>query len=126
LQELTKHLRASILTDQTTADAIRREVPRELARVRRVARIRPRGLDSPVDVHQVLPPIDLYPQLTDEHIAAYEAALDQMLAGDWEQAFSLLHHVPAEDRVKDFLTVFIAQHHRTPPANWDGVIDLEP
>ena len=31
----------------------------------------------------------------------------------------------ADDRVKDFLTVFIAQHNRTPPKNWDGVIDLE-
>jgi hypothetical protein len=32
--------------------------------------------------------------------------------------------VPADDRVKDFLTVFIAQHNRTPPENWNGVIPL--
>ena len=35
-----------------------------------------------------------------------------------------LHRVPAEDRVKDFLTVFIAQHNRTPPEHWNGVIPL--
>jgi hypothetical protein len=27
--------------------------------------------------------------------------------------------------VKDFLTVLIAQHHRTPPADWTGVIPLD-
>jgi adenylate cyclase len=124
LQELTKHLRAAILTDGPTADAIRREVPSDVARVRRVARLRPRGLDSPVDVHQLLPPVADFPLLSDEHIAVYEAAWDDMLAGNWERAFSRLHQVPAEDHVKDFLTVYIAQHHRTPPANWDGVIDL--
>jgi hypothetical protein len=32
--------------------------------------------------------------------------------------------VPAADLVKDFLTVYIAQHNRTPPRDWDGVIDL--
>ncbi|OYV93006.1 MAG: hypothetical protein B7Z73_04035 [Planctomycetia bacterium 21-64-5] len=37
----------------------------------------------------------------------------------------LLHRVPAKDRVKDFLTVYIAQYNRTPPAGWDGVVTLE-
>ena len=55
----------------------------------------------------------------------YEAALDALLARNWQHAFQLLHKVPAEDRVKDFLTVFIAQHNRTPPDNWDGVIPIE-
>jgi hypothetical protein len=27
--------------------------------------------------------------------------------------------------VKDFLTVYIARHGRTPPAGWDGVIALD-
>lgn len=124
LQELTKQLRAPILIDAATAEVIRRQVPRNVARVRRVAQIRPRGMDSPVQVSQLLPPAASYPLLADEHIAVYEAALDALQAGKWEDAFALLHHVPAEDRVKDFLTIFIAQHHRTPPANWDGVVDL--
>ena len=42
----------------------------------------------------------------------------------WADAFELLHAVPATDRLKDFLTVYIAQHNRTPPRNWDGVIAL--
>jgi len=47
-----------------------------------------------------------------------------LLAKNWEKAFQLLHKVPADDRVKDFLTVFIAQHNRTPPEGWDGVINI--
>ena len=73
---------------------------------------------------ELLPPVADYPELSDENIAAYEAALDALLSGDWSRAFSLLHRVPADDRVKDFLTVFIAQHNRTPPPDWDGVIRI--
>jgi adenylate cyclase len=68
--------------------------------------------------------LDEYPQLNDDHIAAYEEALDFLLAGDWEQSFKLLHQVPADDEVKDFLTVLIAQHNRKCPADWEGVIPL--
>ena len=41
-----------------------------------------------------------------------------------EQAFKMLHQVPADDQVKDFLTVFIAQHNRVCPGDWQGVIPL--
>ena len=40
-------------------------------------------------------------------------------------AWQMLHKVPPEDQAKDFLTVFIAQHNRTPPPGWDGVIELD-
>ncbi len=46
--------------------------------------------------------------LTDTHLEAYETALDHFLAGRWPEAFRYLHLVPAEDQVKDFLTVYIA------------------
>ena len=62
--------------------------------------------------------------LTDADLADYEQALDALLAGDWERAYDLLHLIPSDDRAKDFLTIFIAQHNRTPPSNWDGVIPL--
>jgi adenylate cyclase len=62
--------------------------------------------------------------LSDQHIALYEKALDGFLDGNWNESFRLLHQVPAEDRVKDFLTVFIAQHGRVAPPDWNGVIRL--
>ncbi len=125
LEELTKVLRAPILVDEATAAVLRATVPAEVARVRRVARIRPYGLKLPVEVSQLLPPATVYPQLSDEDIVAYETALDALLSNEWEKAFEWLHRVPAEDRVKDFLTVFIAQNNRTPPDDWDGVISLK-
>ena len=92
--------------------------------MRRLAVVRPYGLDTPLEVSELLPPESDYPQLTDEHLAHYEAALDAFLGGRWSEALRLLHRVPPDDQVTDFLTVYIAQHKRTPPADWDGVVPL--
>lgn len=54
----------------------------------------------------------------------YEQALEEFLAGRWGEALELLHRVPARDRVKDFLTVYIVEHNRTPPPDFNGVIPL--
>ncbi len=94
------------------------------ARCRRLAVVQPMGLDTPVEISELLPPLADFPSISDQHLADYEAALDALQAGAWSEAFELLHRVPASDRVKDFLTGLIAQHHRTPPPNWDGVIRL--
>ena len=93
--------------------------------MRRLAIVRPYGLDTPLEVSELLPPVEQYPELTDQHLEYYESALDAFLARNWQMAFELLHRIPAEDQVKDFLVVYIAQHNRRPPADWDGVIQLE-
>jgi adenylate cyclase len=124
LETLTKVLRAPLLIDEETARQVRARVSPEIARTRRVARVRPYGLETSVEVSELLPPADEFPQLSNDDIQSYERALDALLAGDWESSFQWLHKVPAEDRVKDFLTVFIAQHNRTPPDDWDGVISI--
>ncbi len=124
LETMTKQLHAPILLDETTALYIHEEVDPSVARIRKVARVKPFGLTTPLIVSELLPPFDEYPQLTNDHIAAYEESLDYLLAGDWEKSFKLLHQVPADDQVKDFLTVFMAQHNRVPPADWQGVIPL--
>ncbi|MEQ8786964.1 MAG: adenylate/guanylate cyclase domain-containing protein [Pirellulaceae bacterium] len=124
LEGMTKQFRAPILLDEVTAQAMRQRATPDGPRVRRVAVVQPYGLSTALEVSELLPPADVYPQLSDDHIAAYESALDALLARDWAQAFSLLHRVPADDRVKDFLTVFIAQHNRTAPDDWNGVIPL--
>jgi len=122
LEGMTKLLKAPILIDAATAAAARERLSRDEARVQRVARVRPAGIQTPVEVSELLPPLAAAPNLTDESIAAYEAALDALMARDWNGALQLLHKVPPDDLVKDFLTVFIAQHNRTPPENWDGVV----
>ncbi len=124
LESMTKLLRAPILIDETTASRIRNEVPAAIARVRRVARVQPYGMNMPLMVSELLPPEGPASILNAAHLSAYEQAVDSLQAGNWGEAFRLLHQVPAEDRVKDFLTVYIAQHGRTPPADWHGFIKL--
>ncbi|MBN1911494.1 MAG: adenylate/guanylate cyclase domain-containing protein [Pirellulales bacterium] len=125
LEGMTKIVRAPILLDEATAQSVRRQVPRETARVRRLAVVRPYGLDTPLEISELLPPEEDHPQLTNEHLACYEAALDAFLEGDWSSALRRLHQVPTDDLVTDFLTVYIGRHNRTPPRGWDGVIPLE-
>jgi adenylate cyclase len=112
------------LLDEATARLARQQVSPQVARLRRVAKVKPYGLESALTVTELLPPLVEYPGLNDEHIACYESALDAFLAGRWSEAYDLLHRIPPEDRVKDFLTVFIAQHNRVAPPGWDGVIAL--
>ena len=125
LENMTKTLRAGILLDEQTANFFRHHVSPDVGRVRRLAIVRPYGMQQAVEVSELLPPEEHYSQVTNAHIEIYENAVDALLGGQWDEAFELLHQVPADDRAKDFLTVFIAQHNRTPPDHWDGVIPID-
>ena len=114
LQDMTKLLRVPILIDEPTAAAVREHTSSDVARVRRLAKVKPYGLDTPLTVTELLPPAGEGEVLSNEDIAAYEQALDAFLEGDWNRAFKLLHQVPPDDRGKDLLTEFILKHNRTP------------
>ncbi|MFO0796332.1 MAG: adenylate/guanylate cyclase domain-containing protein [Gemmataceae bacterium] len=123
LESMTKLLRVPILLDEATAGYVRAHVGPEVARVRRLAKVRPYGLETPLVVSELVPPAD-ESGLTSDDLATYELALDAFLAGDWERAFDLLHRVSPRDRGKDILTGHIIAHNHVAPAGWDGVIDL--
>jgi adenylate cyclase len=124
LQDMTKLLRVPILLDEPTAAAVREHTSPDVARVRRLAKVLPYGLETPLMVTELIPPAREESGLTTEDLAAYETALDAFLAGDWSKAYRDLHRVPPDDRGKDLLTEFILKNNRTPPPNWDGVITL--
>jgi adenylate cyclase len=129
LQDMTKLLRVPILVDEPTAEAVREHLPRDVGRVRRMAKVRPYGMETPLIVAELIPPAPApgtEPEgaLTDADLDAYDKALDAFLAGDWHAAYRHLHRVPPDDRGKDVLTEFILKHNRTPPPGWDGVIPL--
>ncbi len=124
LEAMTKQLQASILVDEPTAAWVRAHVAADIFRIRRVAKVIPYGMTTPLVVSELLPPAGPEGVLSDEQLAAYEAALDHFIEGDWHSAFQLLHQVPAEDQVKDFLTVTIAGHRRRAPDGWNGIIEL--
>ena len=125
LEGMTKILRAPILMDEKTAQMAKKQVPPTLARQRRLAMALPLGLKEPLLVSELLPPVSEYPLLTDEHLADYEAAVDAFMAGDWRKTLELFNRVPAEDRCKDYLMMFIAENDRTPPPGWDGVLAMK-
>jgi hypothetical protein len=81
-------------------------------------------MDTPLVVTELLPPAQERPELSDDHIALYESALDAFIDGRWSEAFALLNRVPPEDQVKDFLTIHIGQHRRQAPTGWGGVVAL--
>ena len=124
LEGMTKQLQASVLVDETTAAWLRENANTDSLRVRRVARVLPYGMSTPLTVSELLPPEGADCILSNDHLKFYEQALDHFIAGDWNSAFRLLHLVPAEDQVKDFLTFIIAQNRRVAPPNWNGVIEL--
>ncbi len=124
LEGMTKILKAPVLVDHAVASQFRQQSSKSDARIRRVAQVIPLGFDNAIEVSELLPPESEFPSLTEKDIQAYESALDSLREGDWQAAFSMLHQVPASDRVKDFLTVLIAQHNRSPPADWNGAIPL--
>ncbi len=124
LEGMTKLLRVPILLDEATAKAVREQLPATSARCRRLAVVQPYGIDAPLTVSELLPPLSEYPLLSDLHLAQYEAALDAFLKGDWTKTYELLHLIPPQDRAKDFLLGFIIQNNHAPPANWNGVIPL--
>ena len=112
------------MIDEPTANWIRANVDSNVLRVRRVLKVLPYGMQTPLVVSELLAPEGPSSILKDEHIIAYESALEHFMAGEWAESFRWLHQVPAEDRVKDYLFAYIAQHRRTPPANWHGIIEL--
>jgi adenylate cyclase len=130
LQDMTKLLRAPILIDEATAQVVREQIPRDVARVRRMVKVRPHGLETPLVVAELIPPAPPpgaeAPEgvLTDADLDAYDKALDAFLSGDWNAAYRHLHRVPPDDRGKDVLTEFILKNNRTPPPGWDGVVPL--
>lgn len=125
LEGLTKHLRVPILIDEVTAQFVRERLPSESGRCRRLARLQPYGLETPVTVYQLLPAVGADPLFTDEYVANYELAVDAVIEGDWEKAFDMLANLPVEDRAKDFLLEAMARYGYNPPPDWNGVIVME-
>jgi adenylate cyclase len=125
LEGMTKFVHAPILLDETTAARVRQTLTTGVARVRRLARVRPYGMNTALEISELLAPMSERPTLTDEHLVYFDQGVTAMIAGQWNETFELLHRVPPEDRAKDFLTGFMLRHNRTPPEKWDGVIALD-
>ncbi len=125
LEGITKQVGADLLIDGEMAAQIREQIPATEARLRKVARMRPKGMDEPVDVYQLLPVGVGYDAITDAEIAQYEQAVDEIISGNWSQAKSLLANLLPDDGPANYLRQLLADHGDTPPDDWDGAINLQ-
>jgi adenylate cyclase len=124
LEGLTKVLRVSILIDEETAMLVRDRLPASEGRCRKLARVIPFGTITPITVYELLPPVGPQQLISDENIVIYERAVDDFIAGRWQEALDQLDLLPVRDRAKDFLMIHIAQNHYEPPDDWNGVITM--
>ena len=123
LEGMTRQFGVSICLDEASADFARRKLPREQARVRRLARVRPKGMDTAITVSELLPPNGPAADVSDDTIAIFEAALDNVISGHWEIALEALNSIP-DDGPKAFLLKHMSRFDNQPPADWDGAFSL--
>ena len=123
LEGLTKQFGVSICIDDMTAEWVKRRMPREEGRIRRLARVRPQGMDKPLEVYQlVLPEADT--GLSDSMISSYETALGCVIDGRWDEARKLLEEGAEVDIPRRFLLKQLARSDYKAPQNWDGAFTL--
>lgn len=124
LEGMTKQLRVPIVLDEATAKIVRPRLPTGEGRLRKLARLLPYGMETPVVVSELLPAETDDPEMTDAMVSEYEQGVEHFIAGRWDQAYRCLHRMPASDRAQDFLMQQIVLQNRTAPPNWDGTIRL--
>jgi adenylate cyclase len=124
LEGMTRHLRVPIVIDDVLARTARQRLPETDGRVRALAKVLPYGMETPVLVSELVPSAAEFPELTAEHLAAYDQAVAHFIEGRWEEAFARLRRMPASDQAQDFLSLQIAHHGRVPPADWAGVVKI--
>jgi adenylate cyclase len=127
LESMNQQLGTGILIDGRTDALLRTRMNEETLpsfRVRRLAIVQPFGMTTTVSVSQLLPGAGDPGHVSDSSIAVYERALDAFTSGKWDNALEWLHHLPADDVARDFLTRQIDHHNRVAPGDWTGVIQM--
>lgn len=121
---LTKQFGVPICIDETTADYVEQFMPKDEARVRRMARIRPAGMDTPLTVYELLPALKNDPTVSDELIAKYEEGINAVLDGKWSDAVELLSEFRDYDGPTKFVMAQMELTNFEAPADWDGAFTL--
>jgi hypothetical protein len=114
-----------ILVDGATADAVADFFPVREASCRRVTRLRPTGIATPVDVFALAAPGSHRQTLSVVQEQAYELAAEAIVAGQWTKARRLLEKLPAKHGPANFLRRAIRDNGTQAPADWDGVLTMD-
>ena len=125
IEGMTRQFGVGVCIDEATADFVRRLMPAEEGRVRRLARVRPKGMDTPLLIHELLPAEVEADKVCETVRLNYEAALEAIIGGRWSEGLERLNAVPDDDGPKKFLIAHMAKSNNTPPAGWDGAFSLD-
>ncbi|MBP87565.1 MAG: hypothetical protein CMJ64_12710 [Planctomycetaceae bacterium] len=124
LEGLTKQLGVPICIDETTAEWVRQRIPPTQTRVRRLAKVFPKGMATALTVYALLPPEHELPEMSETLIMLYDLALNAVIEGRWSEALPILQRIPDEDGPKQFLLAEMKRSDSTPPTDWNGAFTL--
>ncbi len=119
-----KQFGVTICLDEPTAGWVQLRLNKREGRVRRLARVRSGRDGAAMDVFGLLPPLTETPTVTEEMIIRFDAAIDALIDGHWQEARSMLDRMPDSDKPTQFLLDKMAESSNLPPVNWDGVFSL--
>lgn len=121
LEGMTKQFGVQICIDELSAKYLREHVPPEEVMTRLLARVRPKGMATPISVYELIPP----KTKSAEEINAYETAAKAVIAGKWPEVRKYLKRFPDNYGPANFLRAFLDKAPETPGPEWDGAIQLE-
>lgn len=124
LETMTKQYGVSICIDEQAAEFCKKFLKPEEGRLRKLAHVRPKGMDSVVVVTELVQPLGISGTPSNEHIAGFEAAVAAVISGEWASAIEQLAALP-DDGAKEFLINHMAEFNNEPPADWDGAFSLD-
>jgi adenylate cyclase len=125
LESMTKQFGVSICIDSATAEFVDRYFSTTDGRLRPLAKVRPQGMENPIDVYNLLPPESDFPEVSEEMIIAQESVFKDVVNGHWTAAIATLEKLPDADGPKQCLLRQMAKSDYSPPVDWDGTFALE-
>jgi len=124
LEGLTKQFGVRICIDESSATFVKKYLPPSEIRVRRLAQVRPKGMETPLVVHTLHPSSNEDGHLADGQLESYDKAVTAVIDGQWDTARELLGQLPDDDGPKQFLLRNMADFNDTPPEDWNGAFAL--
>ena len=119
LEGMTRQTGSAVLIDKATADRIAASLVADQFHLRRLGNCRPYGLETPVEIFELLEP----GELADRDVTLYQQALLQFESGDLQGAWGQLQEINEEDNAKRFLGSYVQQQIEA-GREGDGIISL--
>jgi adenylate cyclase len=124
LEGMTKQFRVPIIMNDAATEFVRQHMSTDEARCRKLAMVRPLGVNTATMISELLPAADTRGTVSDADIAQHEEAVDAFIDGDWTKASDMFEGLAAGDRAMDYLLWYMASQNFEVPADWDGVLNL--